>query len=182
MNTRGRRTDWARILRFWMLLCLSATAGWQGQFLLHDSLLVVWLVLAMGLSVFSIVSLLTLLLLWEPPAQPGKTWRSTAVLLPNLESRLTRRAWTCVLGLVGLGLVFVCILLQKRFGLLLMGLEGFCGGCGMILIWLERIALGNACLVFLLTLGIPHHIRAARMERIRLRIEREQPSPGKQRD
>jgi len=159
ITCRSHRMDRARVLRFVVALGVSAAAGWYGQPFLHGNP-IAHLVLALLLALLAGIAVATLLTLWHPPACPGKTWRSTAVLLRNLELRLTRRAWLCILCFASLGLVIVSSLLGEQ-------------SAEPVVIWLERFCLGFACLSFLMALGIPHGIRSARMEQMHLQIERE---------
>jgi len=159
MTSHAHRIDRPRVLRFVVAVGISTIAGWQGQPFLHGNLQA-YLALCVALHLLTCIMLLTMLTLWTPPPIfSGKTWRSTAVLLKNMESRLTRRASLFLLCLLGTGLSVLCVLLN--------GLEG------ALWVWLERCCLGVACLSFLLAMGIPHSIRAARLEQVRWQIERE---------
>ncbi len=106
-------------------------------------------------DVFSILAgfLMTVLTLLIEPKPTARIWREAASIKTNFVNRIIRYKWLFMLYLGVLGMGFFITLIGEK--------EESAG----LLIWVERVYMGSACLAFIISLTLPNQLMTLQVNR-----------------
>ncbi len=154
------RSDWKRIALLCTAAIISAGVGYIFQPLISDNTEAISTIV----TIFSIlagflIALITLIA--EPALSRAKDWTELQTLKPSIENKLTRQKLLFFLYLFTLGLALAMFLVPEAET--------------QMLLWLERLFLGLAVFVFLVSFALPGSLMKIQMERYDSALESEVP-------
>ena len=148
--------DYRRVLFFLGVVIVSSFAGYTGQPLIsgNDE------AMSIITDVFAILAgfLMTVLTLLIEPKPTARIWREAAATKQNFVNRLVRYKWLFMLYLIVLGIGFYITLADGK-------------SSPNVLLWVERIYLGGACMAFIISLTLPSQLMSLQVNRYNEMIE-----------
>lgn len=141
---------WGRLLFLGAALVASGLTGWLGQPLISNNTDAINTIV----TIFSILAgflIAVITFIAEPALARAKDWQELQTLKPEVEKKLTRQSLLFVLYLATLGLALAMFLVPDD--------------CRNVLVWFERIFLGLAVFIFLLSFTLPGSLMKIQMER-----------------